>query len=91
VKFYLIDQCLNNLGHTTASKNLRISKIEVYGLGGVEALEAQQEHRRILQKLRDKKKTVDKKAFLESDFDKEFLLGNTFGHKKEVEDRDGGS
>uniref|UniRef100_A0A7S3NZZ3 TLDc domain-containing protein n=1 Tax=Euplotes crassus TaxID=5936 RepID=A0A7S3NZZ3_EUPCR len=68
---------------------LSISKIEAYGLGGPEALAAQIEHREMLKKLRDKKKQVDKKQFLDSDFDKEFLLGGTFSHKQEIEDRGG--
>jgi len=82
------------VGYIIPNKNnhgkLYISKIEIFGLGGAEALEAQTEHRLNLQKMRDKKKKVDKAAFLDSDFDKEFLLGNTYSHVKEKEERGGG-
>lgn len=71
-----------------SNKKISVSRIEVFGLGGAEALEAQDEHRKMLQKLRDKKKQVDKKAFLDSDFDKEFLLGNTYSHKQQMEHRE---
>ena len=81
------------VGYIIPNKNnngqLNISKIEIYGLGGDEAKDAQEEHKAMLKKMRDKKKTVDKKAFLDSDFDKEFLLGNTFSHKREIESKEG--
>lgn len=76
------------LTNSHGNKMLNINRIEIYGLGGIEALEAQEEHRRKLQSLRDKKKQVDKKQFLDSDFDKEFLLGNTYSHKREMKDRE---
>ena len=72
-------------------QHLTIDRVEIFGFGGMEALFEREEHRKMLKQLRDKKKKVDKAAFLESDFDKEFLLGNTFGHKKEqVERQDAG-
>lgn len=61
--------------------------MEIWGLGGKENL-AYQEHYRALEKSRkEKDRKVDKQAFLDSDFDKEFLLGNTFAHAKEKEER----
>jgi hypothetical protein len=67
---------------------LNINKIEIYGLGGQDALEAQMEHREMLQKLKEKKGKVDKKALMEGDFNKEMLFGNTFSHRAEVAGRD---
>jgi len=68
---------------------LNISKVEIYGLGGIDSLMEQNEHRKLLAKLRDKRKQVDKGQLLENEFDKEFLLGNTYGHKKEMKNRGG--
>ena len=39
-----------------------------------------------MRSIQDKAKKVDKKAFLD-DFDKEFLMPNTFGHVKDKEER----
>jgi len=77
--------------NSTKNHDLKVSKIEIIGLGGQEALQAQEDHRRTLQKLRDKKKQVDKKAFLDNEFDKEFLLGGTYSHKQEMENREDAS
>lgn len=81
---------IGNILNKHKLQRLSIHKIEVFGLGGQEALEEREEHRKLMGKLRDKKKQVDKKAFLESDFDKEFLLGKTYAHQNQKEERNNG-
>lgn len=68
-------------------QHMSIAKVEIFGLGGLEALIERNEHRKMLKQLRDKAKTVDKGALLDNEFDKEFLLGNTFSHKQQTKDR----
>lgn len=41
----------------------------------------------MMKDIQNKAKKVDKKAFLD-DFDKEFLMPNTFSHSKNKEERD---
>ena len=74
------------LQNSGSNNKLILSRIEIYGLGGLEALEAQYEHRVMLQQLKEKQRKVDKKQFL-NEFDQEFLMGDLFKHKKDMEKR----
>ncbi len=68
-----------------------IEHLEVWGSGGANlianALKAQANHRRVLAHTIDKARKVDKAQFFNNGFDREFLLGNTFSHHKDMQDR----
>ena len=65
---------------------LILTRIEVFGLGGLDALEGQIEHRKMLLKLKQKQKKVDKSQLL-NEFDQEYLLGDLYKHKKDMAKR----
>ncbi len=56
--------------------------MEIWGLGTEATLAYQQEMVERDVKLAEQSKKVDKAAFLEGDFNKEYLLGNTFAHQQ---------
>ncbi|EWM21955.1 TLDc [Nannochloropsis gaditana] len=67
--------------------------LEVWGVGGEEAIEAacnaQGEARQMMADNIARARRVDKSKFVDNDFDKEFLLGKTFGQgKRERRGRD---
>jgi len=71
-----------------------IAYLEVWGCGGDEALEAQNQQRDRDQNQRDKARKVDTAKLLENDFDREMFLGNTFkgsAESREVVDMPGNS
>jgi hypothetical protein len=65
-------------------KTFEIDSLEVWGCGGtgrVDAgLRAQREERESTAKCIERARTVDKAAFFNNQFDREFLLGNTTNH-----------
>lgn len=69
-----------------------IDVMEIWGVGGdamvKKGLNSQKKQREIKAENIEKARKCDKAAFLESDFDKEMFLGNTFGHQKEAKNRD---
>lgn len=69
-------------------KQLRISRIEVWGIGGQRAKEAQDTQRAVDEGQRDKARKVDRARMCESDFDKEMLFGNTFKAAADARDKD---
>lgn len=75
----------------TEGDEFEIDTLEIWGCGGHSrvhsALEAQRENRKIMEESRAKARKVDKAAFFDSSFDREFLLGNTFAHDKEKQER----
>ncbi len=68
-----------------------IHTMEIWGCGGSEvvssALEAQAEERQTQDMLIHRARQVDKAAFFNNDFDREFLLSNTVSHLKDGIDR----
>lgn len=70
----------------TNIESFTIDTLEVWGCGGnsrvSEALSAQSEHRKLANKALEKARKVDKAAFFNNDFDREFLLGQTTSHSK---------
>lgn len=76
------------------SRNFEVDILEVWGVGGEqglrEALDEREEHRKIVAQQINKARQVDKSKFATNAFDKEFLLGKTFGgggHYNANEDR----
>jgi len=55
-----------------------IEHVEIWGLGDQNTLRGQQEYRQREMELIESQRKVDKKAFLQSGFDKEIFFGNTF-------------
>lgn len=68
-----------------------IEHLEVWGSGGVamiqNALKAQADHRVVLAETIVKARKVDKAQFFNNGFDREFLLGKTFAHHKDMQER----
>lgn len=66
--------------------------IEVWGTGGQASVEkgllAQKKTREIVDESIRRARQVDKAALFDNDFNKEFLLSNTFQHKNQQTDRD---
>eukprot|EP00924_Labyrinthula_sp_SR-Ha-C_P002870 snap_masked-scaffold_13-processed-gene-9.27-mRNA-1 protein AED:1.00 eAED:1.00 QI:0/-1/0/0/-1/1/1/0/457 len=56
-----------------------LDRLVVLGLGGIDAKTKQRERQEELSDIKNDRKKVDKKQFVDSSFDKEFLLGKTFG------------
>ena len=75
----------------SSGEEFEIDSLEVWGCGGdsrVEAaLKAQDENRQIIAENIQKARKVDKAAFFDNSFDREFLLSNTFSHQKDKLDR----
>jgi len=65
------------------SPELYITELEIWGLGNELNLAQQEESRQIEVKMAENDRKVDKKAFLEGDFNKEFLFEKTFGYKQD--------
>ncbi|KAG5177105.1 TLD-domain-containing protein [Tribonema minus] len=66
----------------SANRRFEIDSLEVWGLGGEEAvsagLDARMRHRAAVAHTLNKARKVDKAKFLDNEFDREFLLGKTF-------------
>ena len=69
------------------SANRWVALIELYGFGGEKALEAQRAAREEKEEIVSSRRQVDKKQFIQSDFDKEFLFGGTFKASNEKQER----
>eukprot|EP00743_Colponemidia_sp_Colp-15_P004659 GILK01005020.1.p1 GENE.GILK01005020.1~~GILK01005020.1.p1 ORF type:complete len:474 (+),score=67.66 GILK01005020.1:84-1505(+) len=54
--------------------------VEMWGCGGMDALQKQKEFQNYQNKLLEGMRKVDKKAFANNEFDREFLLGGTFAN-----------
>ncbi|GBG24970.1 TLD domain-containing protein 1 [Hondaea fermentalgiana] len=63
--------------------------IEAWGFGGSEAASAQATEVAAVDKMRMDRRKVDRKKFAENSFDREFLLGKTYGHQQQIENRGG--
>lgn len=74
-----------------SGEEFEIDALEVWGCGGVTrvdaALKAQENNRRVIAENIQKARKIDKAAFFDSSFDREFLLSNTFSHQKEKQER----
>ena len=72
-------------------EEFEIDALEVWGCGGATrvdaALKAREHTRQVMAENIQKARKVDKAAFFDSSFDREFLLGNTFSHDKEKQER----
>lgn len=84
------DSCLTyEPGHLASENKFEIDSIEIWACGGEEkiqkGLSAQLESREISKSNIEKARKVDKAAFFNSGFDREFLLANTFAHQKQTE------
>eukprot|EP00397_Hematodinium_sp_SG-2012_P029529 GEMP01031205.1.p1 GENE.GEMP01031205.1~~GEMP01031205.1.p1 ORF type:complete len:402 (+),score=77.12 GEMP01031205.1:96-1301(+) len=60
-----------------------VQNMEVWGLGGPEALEKQQDLLGFKKELKQQRRKVDRALFAESAFDREMFLGKTFGMSEE--------
>lgn len=71
--------------------HFEIDTIEVWGTGGTANVEkgllAQKKSREIVDENIQKARKVDKAAFFNSEFDREFLLSGTFTHKSQQQNR----
>jgi len=63
--------------------------IECWGLGGEEAAQAQVLEHADIERMQLNRRKVDKKKFVENEFDRQFLLGGTYAHQQQVDDRGG--
>jgi TLD len=61
----------------------KVKIMEIWGLGGEEAMQEFERRKQDLQEIRMERKKVDKARILENDFDKEMFLGKTFNKPKE--------
>eukprot|EP00744_Colponema_vietnamica_P002764 GILI01004302.1.p2 GENE.GILI01004302.1~~GILI01004302.1.p2 ORF type:complete len:130 (+),score=55.62 GILI01004302.1:295-684(+) len=73
---------------TTTSGNFRVAAIQVWGGGGRATLDEFKTFKARDEKIKERMRMVNKRALADSDFDKEFLFGKTFGHRENIsEDR----
>lgn len=63
--------------------------IEAWGFGGDDAAAAQAIETATVDQMRMDRRKVDRKKFAENSFDREMLLGKTFGHQQQIENRGG--
>ncbi|CAK9092409.1 Oxidation resistance protein 1, partial [Durusdinium trenchii] len=63
--------------------------IEVWGMGDAEAIQAQAEALAEREQMQMDRRKVDRKKFADNAFDREFLLGKTFAHSEQQENRGG--
>ncbi|CDJ68133.1 TLD protein, related [Eimeria necatrix] len=61
---------------------LNVKELEIWGTGDASTLEQQQHLLKQQEKLRQERRQVDKGRLLDSNFDREFLLGGTFSRAK---------
>jgi len=61
-----------------------VHELEVWGLGGPEAYEKQQDQLGFTKELRMQRRKVDRARFAESGFDRDIFLGKTFGMAAEA-------
>jgi len=61
-----------------------VHELEVWGLGGPEAYEKQQDQLGFTKELRMQRRKVDRARFAESGFDRDIFLGKTFGMASEA-------
>lgn len=77
----------DGVGNDTNSNTFEIDVLEIWGCGGdsivSEALDAQAKDRMRVDEAICKARKVDKAAFFNNEFDKEFLLSNTLSHQKQ--------
>jgi hypothetical protein len=57
-----------------------VEALEVFGCGGDDSVQRQRQYRKDTADMLDKMRKVDKAAFVGNEFDRNFLLGKTFGH-----------
>jgi hypothetical protein len=76
-------------GYLVHADQFEIDSFEIWACGGKEKIEsgllAQRESRAITQKNIERARTVDKAQFFNNQFDREFLLTNTFSHQNQQE------
>ncbi|KAJ1609805.1 T1Dc domain-containing protein [Cryptosporidium canis] len=63
---------------TTEMSKFNVAEIEVWGLGGCDVLQDYLENKAACDYFKQERKVVDKSKFIKNDFDKEYLLGNTY-------------
>jgi hypothetical protein len=75
----------------SSGQTFEIDTFEIWGCGGTSrvesALKAQAANRVIIEESLAKARKVDKAAFFDSSFDREFLLSGTFSHDKDKQER----
>ena len=77
---YTNAKCLSfETGRLSSKDTFTIDVLEVWGCGGDDARRSQVGHRAETADLINRARKVDKAQFM-GEFDKEFLLGKTFGH-----------
>ena len=68
-------------GVDPSDDSFKIDAIEVWGMGGEDAQRMQAKARSDHERMIMNQRKVDKKAFADNSFDREFLLKSTFGHQ----------
>ena len=80
------------LGTGSMGFQFKLAELEIWGVGGDEAWTKGLAGREMARGVRfehiQRARKVDKAAFLESSFDREMLLGQTFAHQQQVQDRE---
>jgi hypothetical protein len=75
----------------SSSSAFEIDVMEVWGSGGEDilsqALAGLEDKRAQKRRVQERARKVDRAAFFENDFDQEMFLGNTFQHRKQMEQR----
>ena len=66
------------------SEQVELSGVEIWGLGGEQALADYHRKRSDLREIREERKKVEKRAFVESDFDKETFFSKTFQKQEQL-------
>jgi hypothetical protein len=78
-------------GRLVKGENFEIECIEVWACGGNEAIQhgftTQKQIRKVANENIEKARKVDKAAFFDNAFDREFLLANTFSHENQSKER----
>lgn len=68
----------SNESEEKVRKTFQPIRIEVWGFGGPQAAEKQAQMNGLIEQIKKDNRTVNKAALLENEFDKEYLLGQTF-------------
>jgi hypothetical protein len=78
------------LGQIASNETFDVGTVEIWGCGGKNAAAKREEKKEEERLFQESRRKVDKKQLLDG-FTTEFLLSNTFKHRKEQNDRGGGN
>jgi hypothetical protein len=75
------------IGQVASDEVFDVETIEIFGCGGEHASQRRKERKDEERQFQESRRTVDKKQFLDG-FTTEFLLGDTFKHRQEQQERE---